>query len=127
MHSLTSLIDPPALQAELDETGYALLLGLLPPEDCRALADLYGDEGLFRSRIVMARHGFGQGEYKYFAYPLPALLERLRQALYPRLAPIADRWNRELGVDLQYPATLDAFLARCHRAGAGSRRRRFPL
>lgn len=117
MHSLTSLIDPPALQAELDETGYALLLGLLPPEDCRALADLYGDEGLFRSRIVMARHGFGQGEYKYFAYPLPEIIAKLRRKLYPRLAAIANSWNERLGVEERYPESHEAYLTRCHAAG----------
>lgn len=109
--------DWPALERSLDANGHGVLPRLLSVPQCERLAALYPRDDAYRSRIVMARHGFGRGEYKYFAYPLPALLERLRQALYPRLAPIADRWNRELGVDLQYPATLDAFLARCHRAG----------
>ncbi|WP_454695251.1 2OG-Fe(II) oxygenase [Achromobacter aegrifaciens] len=97
--------------------GNAVLPALVPPAQCRALAALYPDEARFRSRIVMARHGFGRGEYKYFAYPLPPLLDRLRHALYARLAPIANRWNRQLRTDTQYPPELDAFLQRCHRAG----------
>lgn len=101
----------------LDAHGNAVLLGLLTPAQCRALAALYPDEARFRSRIVMARHGFGRGEYKYFAYPLPPLLDQLRHALYARLAPIANRWNQRLRADTQYPPELDAYLQRCHRAG----------
>lgn len=101
----------------LDAHGNAVLPGLLTPAQCRALAALYPDEARFRSRIVMARHGFGLGEYKYFAYPLPPLLDQLRHALYARLAPIANRWNQRLRADTQYPPELDAYLQRCHRAG----------
>jgi len=101
----------------LDADGNAVLPGLLTAEQCDALAVLYPQEKGYRSRIVMARHGFGRGEYKYFAYPLPPLLERLRHALYPWLATIANRWNRQLGIDVQYPDDLDAFLQRCHQAG----------
>jgi len=97
--------------------GSAVLPALVPPAQCRALAALYPDEARFRSRIVMARHGFGRGEYKYFAYPLPPLLDQLRHALYARLAPIANRWNQQLRTDTQYPPELDVFLQRCHRAG----------
>ena len=101
----------------LDAQGNAVLPGLLTAEQCDALAALYSQEEGYRSRIVMARHGFGRGEYKYFAYPLPPLLDRLRHALYPRLAPLANRWNRQLGIAVQYPDDLDTFLQRCHQAG----------
>lgn len=101
----------------LDAQGNAVLPGLLTAEQCDALAALYSQEEGYRSRIVMARHGFGRGEYKYFAYPLPPLLDRLRHALYPRLAPMANRWNRQLGIAVQYPDDLDTFLQRCHQAG----------
>lgn len=101
----------------LDAQGHAVLPGLLTAEQCEALAALYPQDKGYRSRIVMARHGFGRGEYKYFAYPLPALVDQLRHALYPRLAPIANRWNRQLGIAVQYPDELDDFLHRCHQAG----------
>lgn len=101
----------------LDAQGNAVLPGLLTAAQCGALAALYSQEEGYRSRIVMARHGFGRGEYKYFAYPLPPLLDRLRHALYPRLAPMANRWNRQLGIAVQYPDDLDTFLQRCHQAG----------
>ncbi|HKT99014.1 MAG TPA: 2OG-Fe(II) oxygenase [Paraburkholderia sp.] len=103
--------------ASLDRHGNAVLPCVLHAGQCEQLAALYARDDCFRSRIVMARHNFGRGEYKYFAYPLPPLLERLRHALYRRLAPIANRWNRQMGLDVQYPAELDAFLARCHAAG----------
>ncbi|WP_043287630.1 2OG-Fe(II) oxygenase [Paraburkholderia oxyphila] len=103
--------------ASLDRHGNAVLPSVLHAGQCEQLAALYARDDCFRSRIVMARHNFGRGEYKYFAYPLPPLLERLRHALYRRLAPIANRWNRQMGLDIQYPAELDAFLARCHAAG----------
>ncbi|WP_321878073.1 2OG-Fe(II) oxygenase [Paraburkholderia bannensis] len=103
--------------ASLDRDGNAVLPALLTPEQCTKLAAMYTQDERFRSRIVMARHNFGRGEYKYFAYPLPPFLERLRHALYRRLAPIANRWNRQLGVDVQYPADLATFLAHCHAAG----------
>ena len=112
------------LAQELDAYGCATLAGLLAPRECTALAALYPDDGLFRSRIVMARHGFGSGEYKYFRYPLPDLIAELRAALYPRLAPIANRWNTALGSEARYPARHADFLARCHAAG---QRRPTPL
>ena len=102
---------------DLDAQGSAVLERLLAPEECRALAALYDDEAPFRSRVVMARHGFGRGEYKYFAYPLPALVAELRAELYPRLAPIAARWNEAMRIDVRYPNGHREFLARCHAAG----------
>ena len=105
------------IQASLDANGSAVLPRLLTPAQCAQLAALYAREDGFRSRVVMARHGFGQGEYKYFSYPLPPLLDELRHALYPELAPIANRWNEQLGTGIRYPAELEPFLARCHRAG----------
>ncbi len=103
--------------AALDRDGYAVLGALLPPDQCRALAALYDDDARFRSRVVMARHGFGQGEYKYFANPLPEPVARLRTALYPPLAAIANRWNATLGIAARYPDAHAAYLERCHRAG----------
>jgi hypothetical protein len=102
---------------ELDAAGDAILEGLLSPEECRSLAGLYPADDIFRSRVVMARHGFGRGEYKYFSYPLPEIVAGLRTALYPRLAPIANRWNEALGLDVRYPAAHAEFIARCHEAG----------
>ena len=101
----------------LDEQGSALLQGVLSAEECRALAALYPEESLFRSRVVMGRHGFGRGEYKYFSYPLPELIQGLRTALYPQLAPIANQWNAAMGIEVRYPDSHDAFLQRCHDAG----------
>jgi hypothetical protein len=106
-----------AVAAQLDLYGCAMLERLLPDDDCGAIAGLYGDEGQFRSHVIMARHGFGRGEYKYFAYPLPGTIEALRVALYPRLAAIANRWNEAMRVDVRYPANLADFLQRCHDAG----------
>lgn len=114
----------PDIGRSLDAYGNAALPGLLTATQCDELASLYPREEGYRARIVMARHGFGRGEYKYFAYPLPPLLEQLRHALYPCLAPIANRWNTQLGRDVQYPTDLDEFLRRCHRAG---QRRPTPL
>jgi hypothetical protein len=93
------------------------LPSLLAPPACRELAQLYPDDSRFRSRVVMGRHGFGRGEYKYFAYPLPPLIAELRTALYPHLAPVANTWSRRLGGDERYPDSLEAFLERCHAAG----------
>jgi hypothetical protein len=105
------------IERSLDAHGNAVLPGLLTAKQCDAIAKFYPQEEGYRARIVMARHGFGRGEYKYFAYPLPPLLDTLRVAVYPMLALIANRWNRQLGIDTQYPEELDAFLQRCHRAG----------
>ncbi|MEI2432094.1 2OG-Fe(II) oxygenase [Lysobacter yananisis] len=106
-----------ALAAALDADGWAVLPKLLGARQCAALAEGYDEDARYRSRVTMQRHGFGRGEYRYFRYPLPPLLQTLRESLYPRLAPVATRWNAMLGVDDAYPDTLDAFLARCHAAG----------
>jgi hypothetical protein len=110
-------LDWARIPAELDDFGAATTGPLLTPEECDGLAVLYGREEGFRSRVVMARHGFGRGEYRYFANPLPALVGGLRQALYPRLAPVANAWNAALGLPRRYPPDLSAFLAECHAAG----------
>ena len=88
----------PDLESDLDAHGCAILRGLLDDEECRTIASTYANPAMFRSRIVMARHGFGRGEYQYFAYPLPALIAGLRQALYPRLVPVANRWHEAMGI-----------------------------
>ena len=105
------------IAGELDAQGAAVLEGLLSPEECRAVASLYSEDGRFRSRVVMARHGYGRGEYKYFAYPLPEPVAGLRSALYPRLAPIANDWNARLGLAMRFPAAHADFLALCREAG----------
>jgi hypothetical protein len=110
-------LDWDRVSQDLDARGSAVLERLLTPDECNALAALYPEDGLFRSRVVMGRHGFGRGEYKYFNYPLPEIIAGLRTALYPRLAPVANRWNRAMGIDVQYPAAHADFIARCHRAG----------
>ena len=102
---------------ELDARGCAVLKGLLTAEQCRALAALYPDDRHFRSRVVMARHGFGRGEYKYFSYPLPDPIAPLRPLLYARLCGVANRWNAAMGIEIRYPPDHQAFLARCHAAG----------
>jgi hypothetical protein len=113
-----------AALAALDADGFAVLPGLLDTEECRELAALYQDDTAFRSRIVMARHNFGRGEYKYLRYPLPAPVGALRESLYPWLAPLANEWHGRLRLEPRFPADLDAFLARCHEAG---QRRPTPL
>lgn len=110
-------IDWEAAAAELDQHGAAMLPALLTPQECRAIAALYPEDGPFRSRVVMARHGFGRGEYKYFAYPLPEPIAGLRAALYPRLAPVANGWNARMGIGTRYPERHEAFLKACHAAG----------
>jgi uncharacterized protein len=110
-------LDWAALSAALDAHGCTTTGPLLRAEECAALRDLYGDEAPFRSRIVMARHGFGRGEYKYFAYPLPEIVATLRTALYEPLANTANRWNEAMGIAVRYPAKHAAYLARCHAAG----------
>lgn len=106
-----------AIAAALDRNGWAVLPGLLSGGECDAIAALYPHEDRFRSQVHMARHGFGRGEYRYFAYPLPPLVGGLRRALYPRLAPIANRWHERMGMDVRIPAEHADFLTRCHDAG----------
>jgi hypothetical protein len=110
-------IDWQTVAAALDDRGHAATPPLLSPAECRALAALYDDEAAFRSRVVMARHGFGRGEYKYLRYPLPPAVEALRQAIYPRLAPVANHWCAALKEAERFPASLDDYLAQCHGAG----------
>jgi hypothetical protein len=103
--------------AELDGQGWAVLPGLVAAADCERIAVSYERDAIFRSRVVMARHGFGQGEYRYFSYPLPRPVEKLRSALYPHLAPIANRWQERLGQTKRFPDTHADYIARCHEAG----------
>ena len=110
-------VDWAAATAELDGFGCAVLPGLLTAAECEAAAGLYGPGPAFRSQVVMARHGFGRGEYRYFAYPLPPLVAGVRTALYPRLAPIANRWHEAMGMAARFPAEHAQFLDRCHAAG----------
>jgi uncharacterized protein len=105
------------LASGLDADGWAVIEHLLEPDECERIAALYDKDGRFRSRVVMARHGFGQGEYKYFASPLPETVAELRRSLYPHLAPVANRWNEAMGSAVRYPKTHAAFLERCHQAG----------
>ena len=110
-------IDWAKATADLDAQGCAVLKQLLSSDECAELAALYPDDKNFRSKIVMGRHGFGRGEYKYFAYPLPDLIAQLRPALYARLYSTANRWNETMGIDIRYPERHEAFLKRCHDAG----------
>jgi uncharacterized protein len=102
---------------DLETQGSAVLEKLLSPEECRAIASFYPDDSRFRSRIVMSRHGFGKGEYKYFSYPLPEPIGSLRSALYARLAPVANHWNGRMGIAVRYPEKHEDFLKLCHEAG----------
>jgi hypothetical protein len=110
-------LDWARLGAALDASGNAVAEGLLSVQECADLAALYADTSIFRSRVIMARHGFGRGEYQYFSYPLPRLVQGLRAAFYPHLAPIANRWNEALRNDVRFPESHEEFLARCHEAG----------
>ncbi len=118
-------IDWARVSDDLDDQGHAVIQGLLTPTKCESLAALYGADSqnddcagtLFRSRVVMERHGFGRGEYKYFAYPLPELIGDLRAQVYLRLVPIANRWNEVMGIDVRYPHAHAEFIARCHADG----------
>ncbi|MCX7512221.1 2OG-Fe(II) oxygenase [Frateuria sp. STR12] len=110
-------VDWPSIHGALDAYGHAEIPGLLAPGTCRELVALYPRPQHFRSRVVMARHGFGRGEYQYFSYPLPAPVDALRTAVYPQLAPLANRWNEAMGIETRFPATHAQFLARCHAAG----------
>ena len=106
-----------SIVTHLDASGWATIPKLLTASEAAAIAGLYDDAGRFRSHIVMARHGFGRGEYKYFAYPLPDVVADLRTALYPRLVSVANRWNESMGIDVRYPDAHADFLKRCHESG----------
>lgn len=104
--------------ADLEAQDWSVLPKLLAVGECDAMARMYaGDERRFRSRVVMSRHGFGQGEYRYFAYPLPDLVQELRTAIYPCLVTIANSWNERMKIDVRYPEKHQEFLDRCHAAG----------
>jgi hypothetical protein len=106
-----------AIEDDLDQRGYALIPGLLNDTECDTLAALYRHDAPFRSRVVMARHGFGSGEYRYFAYPLPDIVAGMRRLLYARLFALANRWAERLGTGAAFPSDHDAYIARCHEAG----------
>lgn len=118
-HDVLSIVptDWAAAAAELGERGYTVLERLVPPEQCKIIASYYSNDNLFRSRIVMDRHGFGKGEYKYFSYPLPSPIGELRTALYSRFVPVANEWNARMGLSTRYPAEIGEFLKLCHAAG----------
>lgn len=117
MESRIDAVDWEGIHAGLDAEGHAVTPGLLTAEECAALVAAYPGVEAFRSRVVMARHGYGLGEYKYFAYPLPAIVAGLRTALYARLVALANRWHAAMGLKVRFPDTHEAFLRRCHRAG----------
>jgi hypothetical protein len=110
-------IDWPYYQSDLAKTGFTLLPPLLSSEECRELANLFDEPNLYRKSIVMQNHGYGSGEYKYFNYPLPSVVDTLRHELFTQLAPIANDWNEKLGINLRYPADLTEWLSTCHAAG----------
>jgi len=117
-------IDWTSVERSLDAHGSAIVEHLLTHDECATLAGLYERDELFRSRVIMSRHGYGRGEYKYLAYPLPDLVAHLRTSLYPPLARIANRWYEAMGIDVRFPVRHAAFLQRCHAAG---QRRPTPL
>jgi hypothetical protein len=110
-------IDVAALESDLDAQGWVVLSGLLKGPECDDIASLYDKEAGFRSHVVMARHGFGQGEYRYFSYPLPPLVQQLRELLYPQLAPIANQWHARMGMEARFPTEHDEFIVRCAASG----------
>jgi hypothetical protein len=117
-------LDWSAISSQLDSFGCATTGQLLTPDECAAISSRYGEDAIYRSRIIMGRHGFGRGEYKYFAYPLPDLIAELRTSLYPPLADVANRWNAQMSIDQRFPAEHAAWLKRCH---TGGQRRPTPL
>ena len=117
VESAIAAVDWSNIGERLDAQGSAVIQRFLSPDDCECLSTLYSHDDLFRSRVVMARHGFGRGEYKYFDYPLPAIIERLRTRLYEKLAPIANRWHAAMGMDVRFPELHSEFIGRCHAAG----------
>ena len=120
LHSIAArcrAVDWEQVSRDLDAQGHALVERLLSSAECETMASLYPHDELFRSCVVMGRHGFGRGEYRYFKYPLPDLIGELRTALYPHLVPIANRWNKAMGIDVRYPDKHADFIKRCHQAG----------
>lgn len=110
-------VDWERLTGELDGQGYAIINGLLSPADCQAAEMMYRDPRHFRKKIDMGRYNFGEGEYKYFSYPLPELVAEMRSGLFPPLSQVANRWNEAMGIDARYPAAHSGYLAQCHEAG----------
>lgn len=110
-------IDWTRVESDLDNDGWAIVAGALTPEECATLSGLYERDEMFRSRVVMARHGFGKGEYKYFSYPLPPAVAELRTSFYPPLSRVANRWNEAMGIAVRFPHDHRAFVERCHKAG----------
>ena len=110
-------IDPVALESDLDAQGWSVLPDLLTGTQCDAITAMYDQDENFRNRVVMARYSFGRGEYRYFSYPLPPLIQRLRTMLYPRLVPVANQWHERMGMQTRFPASHEAFIARCAAAG----------
>jgi hypothetical protein len=106
-----------SVSAALESEGWAVLSRVLSPDQCEGIARLYDDDAHFRSRVVMARHGFGRGEYKYFDYPLPPLIEAMRAGIYPHLTGLANAWNDRLSLEVRFPERHAQFLQRCHRSG----------
>jgi hypothetical protein len=104
------------ITGDLNQHGNAVIEQLLSGKECRSIAALYSNDDVFRSRVVMERHGFGRGEYKYFKYPLPNLVSELRTAVYPHLVPVANQWNEAMGIDVRYPCNHADFTERCHEA-----------
>ncbi len=111
------MLDWATASTHLDHHGWAMFEQLLTADECETIAGFYADDRRFRSHVVMARHGFGRGEYKYFAYPLPDIVAHLRTTMYPKLAPIANRWNESMGIDVRYPGAHADFITRCHDPG----------
>jgi uncharacterized protein len=110
-------VDWAKVHADLDAQGWSIAPKLLTHAEADSTARLYQQEGVFRSQVVMARHGFGRGEYKYFSYPLPPLIEALRTAAWPHLVPVANQWHSRMNNDVRFPPDHAAFLDRCHQAG----------
>jgi hypothetical protein len=117
MAQRVNALDWEAIAEGLDGYGCATIRSLITAPECDAIAALYSRDEIFRSRVVMARHGFGRGEYKYFDYPLPDIIGGLRTALYPHSVPVANRWNEAMRIDVRYPAEHAEFIQRCHDAG----------
>ena len=107
----------PRVYRDLNAEGNAVVKSLLSPDECDEVRALYDKEKTFRSQVIMERHGFGRGEYRYFSYPLPPLIAAMRTSVYPHLVSLANRWNEAMGIDVRYPATHADFIRRCHQAG----------